>query len=101
MSNKDRDKVMLAEHTLEVRHKASGTFLDVRGYIADYIQQEKFLPHWSIDFNYVTFRDDPQKIAKDGAFIGFKSAGYIVFNPESRNYFPRQSYSVLEVTLGK
>jgi hypothetical protein len=87
MSNKDRDKVILAEHTLEVRHKASAIFLDVRGYIADYIKQEQFFPHWNIDSNYVTFRDDPLKIVKDGAFIGYRSAGYVVFNPESRNYF--------------
>jgi len=46
MTKTDRDKIMLAEHVLEVRHEASGTFLDVRGYVADYIRREKFLPHW-------------------------------------------------------
>jgi len=88
MKTKERDKEMLAEHVLEVRHEASGTFLDVRGYVADFIQkQHSFLPHWNIDANVINFRDDPQKIIKDGAFIGYKSAGYVVFNPETRNYF--------------
>ena len=27
------DKVMLAQHVLEVRHEASGTFLDVRSFV--------------------------------------------------------------------
>jgi hypothetical protein len=89
MSEKSRDKIMLSEHVLEVRHEASGTFLDVRGYVADYIRQEvKFLPHWSIDINVVNFRDDPKKIVKEGAFAGFKSAGYVVLNPETMNFFP-------------
>ena len=33
---------MLAEHILEVRHEASGAFLDARGRIGDYIRQKKF-----------------------------------------------------------
>ncbi len=94
MSDKSRDKIMLTEHVLEVRHEASGTFLDVRGYVADYIQKEvKFLPHWSIDTNVVNFRDDPKKIVKDGAFAGYKSAGYVVLNPETMNYFPDRALS--------
>ncbi len=88
MSEKGRDKVMIAEHVLEVRYDASGAFLDVRGYVADYIRQEEnFLPHWSIDANVVNFRDDPQKIIKEGGFVGYRSSGYVVFNPETQNFF--------------
>jgi len=78
---------MLAEHLLEVRHDASGTFLDVRGYVADFIRQEKFLPHWKIDTNVVNFRDQSDKIRTEGAFVGYKSAGYVVLNPQTRNFF--------------
>ncbi len=87
MQKKDKDKIMLAEHVLEVRHDASGTFLDVRGYVADFIRKEKFLPHWKIDANVVNLRDQSDKIGTEGAFVGYKSAGYVVLNPQSRNFF--------------
>lgn len=87
MPQKDKDKIMLAEHVLEVRHDASGTFLDVRGYVADFVRSEKFLPHWKIDANVVNFRDQPDKIGTEGAFVGYKSAGYVVLNPQTRNFF--------------
>ena len=81
------DKVMLAKHILEVRHEASGAFLDVRGYVADYIKKNGHFLHWKIDSNIVSFRDEPEKVIKDGAFAGYKRAGYFVNNPETRNYF--------------
>jgi len=87
MPKTDKDKIMLAEHVLEVRHEASGTFLDVRGYVADYIRKENFLPHWKIDTNAVNFRDEAEKIKTEGAFVGYKSAGYVVLNPQTRNFF--------------
>ena len=78
---------MLAEHVFEARHAPSGSFLDVRGYVADYIKSEGVLPHWKIDTNVVNFRDEPDSVKRDAAFTGFKSAGYVVYNPETRNYF--------------
>lgn len=87
MVKKDKEKVMLAEHILEVRHKASGSFLDVRGNVADYIHDRGLFPHWKIDTNVVNFRDLPDKVKLEGAFIGYKNAGYFVYNPETRNYF--------------
>lgn len=87
MGKRDREKLMLAHHILEVRHAASGSFLDVRGFVADFIRGEGFFPHWRIDNNVVNFRDMPDRIERDGAFVGYKSAGYIVQNPETRNYF--------------
>ncbi|MEW6518681.1 MAG: hypothetical protein AB1461_04645 [Thermodesulfobacteriota bacterium] len=88
MAKKERDKIMLAEHIVEVRHEASGTFLDVRGYVADYIRDKKIFPHWQIDSNIINFRDIPDGVKKEAAFVGFKSAGYIVYNPDTKNYFP-------------
>jgi len=84
----DKDKTMVTEHVFEVRHVASGTFLDVRGYVADYIRDSKLFPHWNIDTNIVRFRDARKAVKVDAAFIGYKSAGYTVFNAPTKNYFP-------------
>lgn len=93
MSKTDKDKIMLAEHIVEIRYEASGTFLDVRGYVADYIREQKLFPHWRIDSNIINFRDIADGIKKEGAFVGFKSAGYIVYNPDTKNYFPDKAIS--------
>jgi len=87
MAKKPEEKVMLAEHVLEVRYVPSGSFLDVRGYVADYIRESGLFPHWKIDTNVVNFRDKPNKVEKEGAFAGFRNAGYLAYNPETRNYF--------------
>jgi len=99
MTKTDRDKIMVAEHVLEVRHKASGTFLDVRGYVADYIRRHKFLPHWKIDMNVVNFRDESEKIKTEGAFVGYKSAGYVVLNPQTRNFFTDRATAFWKILL--
>jgi hypothetical protein len=84
---KNEDKVIVSEHVLEVRHQATGRFLDVRGYVADHIKGADIFPHWEIDTNVVNFRDSPQKSQKAGAFAGFKSAGLFVYDPDTRNFF--------------
>jgi hypothetical protein len=99
MPRPKEDKIMLAEHILEVRYEASGTFLDVRGYIADYIRQEGFFPHWKIDNNVVNFRDESDDIKSEGAFVGYKSAGYIALNPQTRNYFTDRASSFWKLLL--
>jgi len=88
---KEKDKVIVSEHVLEVRHQASGRFLDVRGYVADHIKGADLFPHWEIDTNVVNFRDAPRKPDKVGAFAGFKSAGVFVYDPDTRNYFEDKS----------
>jgi len=85
--SKKSTEVMVVEHIFEVRHHASGKFLDVRGLIADYIKAQGLFPHWNIDANVINFRDDKETIKSDGAFIGYSSAGYIVYNPDTKNYF--------------
>ena len=87
MAKKGDEKLMLAEQILEVRYIPSGSFLDVRGYVADYIRDSGFLPHWKIDSNVVNFRDKSDGVQKEGAFAGFRSAGYFAYDPETRNYF--------------
>ena len=83
-----QDKIIVAEHVLEIRHEASGNFLDVRGRIADYFKKESLFPHWQIDNNVINFRDKADKIEKEGAFVGYKSFGYVVLDSPTMNYFP-------------
>lgn len=93
MSKAERDKIMVTEHILEVRHAAVGTFLDVRGFIADYIRNTGIFPHWNIDATVVNFRDQSDAIKCEGAFVGYKSAGYVVLNPQTRNFFTDRASS--------
>ena len=79
--------LMLAEHVFEVRHVASGSFLDVRGSVADYVSGIGFLPHWKIATNTVNFHDGEKKVEREGAFAGYTSLGYLTNNPETRNFF--------------
>jgi hypothetical protein len=99
MAKADKDKIMLTDHVLEVRHEASGTFLDVRGYVADYIRGQKFLPHWTIETNVINFRDESEKIKTEGAFVGYKSAGYVVLNPQTRNFFADRTTAFWKMLL--
>jgi len=85
--SKNKDRMIVTEHVLEVRHQASGRFLDVRGNVADLFRSNGLFPHWQIDSNVVHFRDNPKSPKKIGAFAGYKSAGLYTFDPETRNYF--------------
>ena len=82
MSDKKRESVIIAEHILEVRHEASGTFLDVRGYVADYIRKEhKFLPHWGIDSNVVNFKDTKKALKKKAALLVIRAQDMLFSTP--------------------
>jgi len=85
--NKKKESMIVTEHVLEIRHQASGRFLDVRGYVADHFRTNELFPHWQIDSNIVQFRDEPKTPKKIGAFAGYKSAGLYTFDPPTRNYF--------------
>lgn len=87
MAKKQEEQLMLAEQIFEVRYTPSGSFLDVRGYVADYVRENGFLPHWQIEANVVNFRDKADKVQKEGAFAGYRNAGYLVYDPETRNFF--------------
>ena len=108
--SKEKERMIVTEHVMEIRHQASGRFLDVRGYVADLFKSNDSFPHWQIDANIVQFRDDPNTPKKIGAFAGYKSAGLYTFDPETRNYFEdkagqfwkllvkNQFYSIPEIT---
>ena len=99
MSLQINDKKIVAEQIFELRHDASGAFLDARGAIADFVRENKLFPHWKIDPNIVNFYDIPTKIDKEGASIGYKSINYIVFNPETTNYFQDKASSFFKKIL--
>ncbi len=94
-----KEKLMLAEHIVEIRHAAAGTFLDVRGYVADYIRTSGFLPHWSIQTNIVNFRDKEDKVEKEGGFVGYKSLGYFVYNADTKNFFADRANAFLKLIM--
>ena len=93
MKKVDRETILLSEHILEVRHDATGKFLDSRGYIADYIRSLGLFPHWNIDQNLVNFRDSADRVIKEGAFVGYRSAGYSVLDAPTRNFFADRATS--------
>jgi hypothetical protein len=82
-----KEEIIVTEHVLEIRHAASGKFLDSRGFIADYMRTNEIFPHWQIDTNIVQFRDYPNHIESLGGFVGYKSAGLFCYDPSSRNFF--------------
>jgi len=101
MSKKQTDKVMLSEHVFEARYPAVGSFLDIRGYVADYIKGAcSSLQHWRISENTVDFFDSSNTVKKDGAFVGYKNAGYIVLDSDTHNYFGDKARNYWE-TLSK
>jgi hypothetical protein len=99
MTKPKRDQVMVVESLLEIRHAASGTFLDIRGRLADYVRESGFLPHWKIDDNVVNFRDKPEKVEKEGAFVGYKSVGYTIHDAQTRNHFVDRATAFWQLLL--
>lgn len=99
MTQKIKEEIMVSEHLMEIRHGAIGSFLDVRGLVADYIRNEHLFDHWKIDIASVHFRDTQEDIKKDGAFAGYKNAGYIVFDPPTKNYFIDKAIKFWEVLI--
>jgi hypothetical protein len=88
---KNEEKTMLTEQVFEARHEASGTFLDVRGFVADYIRNLRLFPHWNIDANKVQFKDARTPPYKDAASISYKNFGYTVFDSPTKNYFQEKT----------
>lgn len=93
------EKVFVTEHILEVRHAALGSFLDVRGFVADYIRDSGFLPHWTIENTVVVFRDTPEKPETETCFAGYKSFGYTSYNPPTKNIFQDRASSFVNLIL--
>lgn len=77
----------VAEEVTEIRYKPSGSFLNLTGQIADFIEAEGIFPHWEIDHNSVSFRDNEKSPKQLSAFISFRNAGYVCFDAPTQNFF--------------
>lgn len=87
VSKLSRRGEVVVEHILEVRHEASGSFVNLRGKLADYVRSTGFFPHWKIDPTHVNFHDGEKEIEKEGAFVGFLSVGFVTRNTDVNSNF--------------
>ncbi len=98
MVKKRLEQYMVAEHVLEVRYAASGAFLNVMGYMADYIRDKGLFPHWRVGTNIVNFFDS-EPVKKTGAFVAYNRSGYVAKNPDTRNFFQDKAIAFWNVLL--
>lgn len=93
MRTKKEDQVMVNEHVLEVRFRPSGTFVDKRGLIADYIVEKGQFSYWRIETNVVNFQDMEGGIKRVGGFVSFRNVGYVAYDPQTKNFFEDKAIS--------
>lgn len=75
---------VINEHILEVRYKANPKILDFRGTWAEGISGHMDFKHWRIVENRVDVYNDDSSLH---AFVGFKSAGFVAKDTETKNFF--------------
>ena len=90
MTKKETGKY-ITEHFFELRHDASGRFLDLRGKIADHIKKNNICQHWSIQENTISFFDEENIANKLKAIVSFNKITVISRDPPTHNYFQDQS----------
>jgi hypothetical protein len=81
------DRALTTEHVVEVRFRAFGRLLDIRGRIADWITDHSDFTFWSVSENRVEFRLS-ETSQRETAFVGHRNLGYAVRRPDTRNYLP-------------
>lgn len=81
------DRTLTTEYVVEVRYKALGRIVDIRGLIADHISQNLDLSFWSITENRVDFKLE-EDTDREVAFVSHRNFGYVVRQCETRHYFP-------------
>ena len=75
-----------------------GSFLDIRGAVADFVREHGLFRHWQIGANRVDFwnaedrEEDPEK-----AFGSFHNCGYQIHNPSTENYFSDRAGKFLSI----
>jgi hypothetical protein len=75
-------------HVLEIRFQPMGSFLDMRGRIADFIKSQNHFAHWQITENRVDFSNlEKRDEDPETAYVAFRNCGYQVHNPSTHNYF--------------
>jgi hypothetical protein len=75
---------VINEHILEIRYKANPKILDFRGTWAEGISNHMDLKHWRIVENRVDVFNDNSSLH---AFVGFKSAGFVAQDTDTKNFF--------------
>lgn len=75
---------MINEQILEVRYKANPKILDFRGTWAEGISKHMELNQWRIVENRVDVFNDNSTLH---AFVGFKDAGFVAQDTETKNIF--------------
>jgi len=91
-------ETLTSSHYLEIRYAPMGSFLNVRGEVADFLAGQKKFRHWEITANRVDFwnaedrRRDPET-----AFVSFRNCGYLIHNPSTEDYFADHSSKFLSI----
>ena len=87
---------MSSDHHLEIRYEPMGSFLNIRGAVADFVKSQGLFQHWLISANRVDFwsvedrDDDPET-----AFVSFRNCGYKVHRPATNNFFSERATKFL------
>jgi len=77
-----------SEHYMEIRYEAMGSFLNIRGAVADFVKEKEIFRHWRIGENRVDFwnMEDPDEDPEKG-YVSFRNCGYQMHNPSTENHF--------------
>ena len=87
MPKGEQTQLIIAEHLFEARFRPIGSFLDVRGHVADHVSAAFGIPQWRIDQHTINFHDVNEGIDKIGAFVSFRNAGLEAHDAPTRNFF--------------
>lgn len=83
------ESMIISDHILELRYEPMGSFLGIRGEVADTVKRDGQFKHWSITSNRVDFwNEDNREDDPETGFVSFRNCGSQLHNPQTRNYFP-------------
>jgi len=98
---------LIVEHVFEIRHEASGKFLDVKGCLADSVKKADIFNDWAIESSLIRFYNaNNNSITGIEAFVSHNTIRFFSYMPETNNYFkdkllkfiktlePEKSYSI-------
>lgn len=92
------DSRIRSQHILEVRYKPVGSFLNIRGSIADRVAEHTPLREWSIGQDRVDFHDGLEQ-TKETGFVSYRNFGYLSLLPPTRQYFPDRALKFIKEIL--
>jgi len=92
------DTRIRSQHILEIRYKPIGSFLNVRGSVADRVSENTPLKEWAIGADRVDFHDALDKTRETG-FVTYRNAGYLCLLPATRSYFADRAAKFIKQVL--